>query len=155
MHSQQAFNLPTVSLPTNTGIDILLGNISDNYDKMRDRIFSLKTQIFRALSLFLTKSSIIYHERIELNNTMNVNINIENNFPRLSYETSQKKTIRVSMATDPNRNTLNKCVIIECPTLSPPYALVVYPTMASPYIDDIIINIQLLYDLNALIEPDL
>jgi len=92
-HSQQAFNLPTVLLPTNTGMDILLGNISDNYDKMRGRIFSLQTQISRVLSLSLTKLSIVYHERMELNNIMNVNVDMENDSPRLSYETSQEKTI--------------------------------------------------------------
>jgi len=59
------------------------------------------------------------------------------------------------MATDPNRNTLNKHVIIEHPALSPPHTLAMNLTEASPCVDDTIINIQLLYDPNALMEPDL
>ena len=154
-HSQQAFNLPTVSLSTNTGMDILLGNISDNYDEMRGRTSSPKTQTSRASSLSSTKSSVAYHERMELNNAMNVDIDMEDDSPRLSYETSQEKAIRVSMATDPNRNTLNKRVIIERPASSPPHALATHPTEASPRVDDTVINIQLPYDPNAPTEPDL
>jgi len=36
-HSQQTFDLPTMASSINMGMDILLRNISDNYDKVRDR----------------------------------------------------------------------------------------------------------------------
>jgi len=37
---------------------------------------------------FLTKSSIVYYERMEHNNTMNVDVNMDNNSSALSYEIS-------------------------------------------------------------------
>ena len=45
--------------------------------------------------------------------------------------------------------------MIECPTSSSPHVPVKHPTLVSPCSDDTIINIQLLYNPNALIEPDL
>jgi len=92
---------------------------------------------------------------MELNNTINVDIKMEDDSPQLSYETSQEKTIRVSMAANPNRNMLNKCVTIKHPVLSPPHTPVEHPTLHSPCANDTVINIQLLYDPNAPMEPNL
>ena len=80
---------------------------------------------------------------------------MENDSPKLFYETSQEKAIQVSMAADPNRNILNKYVTIECPALSPPHASVEHPTSYSPCADNTVINIQLLYNPNAPMEPNL
>ena len=85
MHSQQVFDLLTVS---NTGIDILLRNILDNYDEMRGRTSLPKTQCSSILSLSSTKSFVAYYERIELNNTMTEDIKMEDDSPQLFYETS-------------------------------------------------------------------
>ena len=79
-------------------MDILTENIPDNYNNVRNRTFSPKIQYSRASSLFSTKFSVAYHERMELNNSIN---------------------------------------------------------LVFPCGDDTIINIQLLYDPNAPIEPDL
>ena len=43
--------------------------------------------------MFSLKISVVYYEKMELNNTMNVNIDIDNNSPALFYETSQKKAL--------------------------------------------------------------
>jgi len=77
-----------VSFSINTGIDIPPRNIPDNHDKMRGKISLPKTQYSRTLSLSLTKFSIAYHERMELNNAMNVDIEIKDDSPQLSYEIS-------------------------------------------------------------------
>ena len=92
-HFQQALNLPTVSFSINTEIDILLRNILNNYNEVRDRISSPKTQYSRASSLSSTKSSVAYHERMELNNTINIDIEMEDDSSQLFYKTSQKKAI--------------------------------------------------------------
>ena len=42
-HSQQAFDLPTVSSLINIGMDIPPRNILDNYDKVKGRTSSPKT----------------------------------------------------------------------------------------------------------------
>jgi len=62
-------------------MDILLRNISDNYNKMKDKTSLPKTQYSRALSLSSTKFSVVYHERIELNNAINIDIKIEDDSP--------------------------------------------------------------------------
>ena len=81
MHSQQTFDLLTVSSLINTEMNTLPGNIPNNYNKMRDRISLPKTQYSRALYLFSTKFSITYHKKIELNNTINKDVEIDDNFP--------------------------------------------------------------------------
>ena len=87
MHPQQTFNLPTVSSSTNTGMDILPRNIPDNYDEVRNRTSSPKLQFSRASSMPLTKSSVAYYERMEYNNGLNKDINMDNDSPQLSYKT--------------------------------------------------------------------
>jgi len=77
-----------VSPSINTGIDIPLINILDNYDKIRGRTSSFKIQYSRALSLSSTKSSVVYHERMELNNAMTEDVKIEDDSPQLSNKTS-------------------------------------------------------------------
>jgi len=92
---------------------------------------------------------------MELNNAMNVDIKMEDDSPQLSYETFQEKAIQVSIVADPNRNMLNKCVTIKHLTSSPPHASVEHPTLCSPCANNTIINIQLPYDPDTPMEPDL
>ena len=155
IHSQQTSYLPTVLSSINTGMDIPTGNISDNYDKVRGKTSLPKIQFYRESSIFSTKSSIAYYEKIKLNNTMNENVDMDNNSSTLSYETSLEKTIRVSMVANPNNNMINKCIIIEHPISNSPCAPVKYPNSVSSYSNDTVINIQLPYNPNAPMEPDL
>ena len=48
--------------------------------------------------MFSMKSSVAYHEKIERNNAMNINVNMDNFSPKLSYKTSQEKAFQVSKA---------------------------------------------------------
>jgi len=89
----QTFELPTVSHSNNTGMDFFVGSSPNNYDEVKSRSFSTKRNIFRNSSMSSLKISVVYHEKMELNNAMNVNININNNSPTLSYEISQKKVL--------------------------------------------------------------
>ena len=90
------FELLTVSFPNNTGIDFLLGSAPDNYDKMRGRPLSTKGNISRDSLMSFTKSSIVYHKRMDRNNAMVINDDIDNITPTLSYEDEQKKALQVS-----------------------------------------------------------
>jgi len=74
-------------------MDILKGSSSDNYNKVRGRSLSANTNISRDSSMSSTKSSIAYHEKMKCNNIINVNIDMDNFSPELSYETSQEKAL--------------------------------------------------------------
>ena len=63
IYSQQTSNLPTVSSSINIEIDILIENIPNNYDKMRDRTFLPKIQFSRESSMSSIKSSVVYHKK--------------------------------------------------------------------------------------------
>ena len=102
-----------------------------------------------------TKSSVAYHERMERNNSLNEDIEMDNDSPGLFYETHQEQAIHVSKAADLSNNTLNKCVLIECPILSLSHGQTVHPALGSPYVEDMVININLPYDPNAPMEPEL
>ena len=96
-----------------------------------------------------TKSLVAYHERMEHNNSLN------DNSSRLSYETYQEQAIHVSKMADSFNNILNKCVPIECPTLSPSHGQTTHPALGSLHVEDIVININLPYNPNASMEPEL
>ena len=144
-----------MSSSTNTRMDILSRNTSNNYNKVRDRIYLPKPQSSRASSMSSTKSLVVYHERIEHNNGLNENIDMDNNSPQLSYKIPQEQANHVSMVADPNNNMINKHVMIKHPISSFPHIPIKYSTMVSPHVDDCVINIQLLYDPNAPTEPKL
>jgi len=59
------------------------------------------------------------------------------------------------MVADPNNNTMNKHVTIECPTSSSPHVPIEHSTSGSPCVDDTVINIKLPYNLNTPMEPKL
>ena len=124
-------------------MDILLRNIPDNYDEVRDRTSLPKPQFSRASSIFLTKSLVVYHKRIEYNNSLNEDINMEDDSSQLSYTMPKEKANHVSTVADSNDNMMNMYVLIKHPTSSP------------PHVNDYIINIQLSYNPNASMEPKL
>ena len=59
------------------------------------------------------------------------------------------------MVTDLSNNILKKHVTNECLTMNLPHVSTVHSIPGSPYGNDITINIQLSYDPNTLMEPDL
>ena len=79
-------------------MDILKESSPDNYNKMRDRFFLANTNISRNSSISSMKLSATYHEKMKHNNTMNVDVNMDNFSPELSYEISQEKALQVSKA---------------------------------------------------------
>jgi len=61
----------------NTGIDLLFRNISDNYNEVRSRIAFPNFQSSRASFIFLSKSLVAYHVRMENNNDLEDNVYME------------------------------------------------------------------------------
>ena len=84
----QTFELPTVSYSNNTGMEIFAGSPPDNYDEVRGRSLLTKRNIFRNFSMSSSKSSVVYYEKMKLNNAMNVDVDIDDNSPALSHKTS-------------------------------------------------------------------
>ena len=103
--SKITFKLPTVSFTSNTGMDILSGPSSNNYDKVRGKPPSTNVNIFRDSSMSSTRSSIVYHERMNRNNAMVIDNDTNDFSPALSYEDEQEKAIRVSKVAEHLNNT--------------------------------------------------
>ena len=89
----QTFALPTASFSNNTGMDIFTEPSPDNYDKVKGRLLSTKEYISRDLSMSSTKSSVMYHKKMEYNNAIVIDKEMVNISPTLSYETNQKKAL--------------------------------------------------------------
>ena len=80
------FELPTVSFTSNTGMDFLSGPSPDNYDEVRGRPLSTNENISRNLSISFMRSFVAYHKRMDRNNTMVIDDDMNNNSPTLFYE---------------------------------------------------------------------
>ena len=123
------------------GINFPTEPIPDNYNEVRGRTLSTNKSIFRDTSMSSTKSSVIYHKRITLNNLKDNNNPIDVSF-ELFYETEQKKTFRISKVANQQNHIRTKDRNIEA-------------TAAHGIYDESVINIQLPYDPQASTELDL
>jgi len=85
MHSYQDCQLPAVFLLYYTGMNNnFLGSSPDNFEEVRDRTTSSKSQISRNSSMSSTISLIAYHMRIECNNAVSEDIDMDSS--ELSYK---------------------------------------------------------------------
>ena len=87
----QAFAIPTM-FPNNMGMDFPTGPIPDNYDEVRGRNLSTNRSISRDVSMSSTKSSVVYHKRMVLNNLNDDNEPMDLT-PALSYKTEQERAL--------------------------------------------------------------
>ena len=142
-------------------MDFLAGPAPVNDFEVRGRTSSSNKIFSRDASMFLTRSSIIYHERMTKKNEMDVDSEPEDISPALSYEMEQEKALQVSKVTEQTGNMRSqdekneatihnpKCVNnvnqCKCPLCG----------AASQDDNNDVINIQLPYDPNAPTEPDL
>ena len=101
----QSFQLPMVFLSNHTEMDqFFAGPSPDNYDEMRGRTISPSVQISRDSLVSSTKSSVVYHKKMERNNSTIEDVDIDNVSSRLPNEMTQEKAIQVSKAADTNNN---------------------------------------------------
>ena len=128
---------------------LLFKNISDNYDEVRGRTTSPNLQSSRASSI--SKSSVTYHVRIENNNDLEDDVDMEPiDNSQLLYVILMEWDNQVSTVANPNSNMIQQHVPIDYSALNSTI------TSCPPHVDeDSVINIQLSYDFNRLIEPDL
>ena len=90
----------------NTGMDILKGQASNNYNEVRGRMLLLKSNIFRNTSMSFVIYAEPYHKRMTQNNDMDINNNNnKDTSPELSYKTSQEKVNHLSIVAEKQANT--------------------------------------------------
>jgi len=82
-----------MSYSNNTGMDIFIGSSPDNFDEIRGRSLSTKGNISRDSSMSSTKSSIVYHKKMEHNNVMVIDGEMDNISPALFYKIDQEKAL--------------------------------------------------------------
>ena len=70
----------------------------------RGRSSYIKKNLLRDTSMSSTCSLIIYHERVAMNNGIDINSDPPVEFPALSYETEQEKALHLSKATETTSN---------------------------------------------------
>ena len=87
--------------------NIFVETASDNYDEVRGRTLSSNIQVSRNSSVSFTKSSVVYHERMEHNNAIIEDVDMNDVSPGLLYDMTQGKAIRVSKAADTKNNVVS------------------------------------------------
>jgi len=114
MDYSQASSIPSITtmFPSNMEIDFPTGPIPDNYDEMRGRTLSTKRSISRDTSMSSTRLSVVYHERMVLNNSKDNN-NPMDTTPELSYKTEQERVLHISKAAEQQDHTRTKNRNIE------------------------------------------
>ena len=92
-------------LSANMGMYLLFKNISDNYDEVRGEAASPNLQSSRAFSMSSSKSSVTYYMRIENNNDLKDNVDMESiDNSQLLYATLTEWDNQISTVADPNSN---------------------------------------------------
>ena len=113
----------------------------------------------RDSSMFSTVSSTIYHEKMELNNSMDIDSDPPVESPVLSYKDEREKEIRLRKAAETTNNTRFQGVNNEASSTQANHDNHVSMNnmrVQTPRVnDDNVINIQLSYDPNGPTEPDL
>ena len=161
--SSSLLNLPTVPFKSITGMDIFSGIAPDNYDEVRGKSLSTNVNVSRDSSVSSTRSSVVYHEKMEQNNAMIIDDDPNDSSPALSYEDKQERAIQVSKAADPQNNMRPHCDSLIVPNPNPQRVLNEDPlsnsgnnaTQVNTSHEDEVINIQLPYDPQAPTEPEL
>ena len=102
-HNQQT-SLPTVHFLNNMEIDKSTGTNSVINHKTRGRSSHIEKNLSRDTSMSSTCSSIIDHERVVMNNGMDVDSDPSVESPALSYKTEQEKALCFSKVTETTSN---------------------------------------------------
>ena len=102
-NSQQS-SLPTVCPTSSTAMDKSSGTSPGNNIEVRGRNFSTQTNLFRDTSMFSTRSSVIYHERMMANNGMDIDSDLPTGSPALSYKTEQENLLCFSKVAETLNN---------------------------------------------------
>jgi len=142
-------------------MDLSTGFVPVNSFEVRGRTLSTEKNHSRDFSMFSTVSSVTYHERQTINNSMDVDDEPTIESPALSYETKQENAIRLNKATENLGNTRPPYGNNEASSSKPERAGQVdqgerqHQGTANMDNDDNVLNIQLPYNPNAPTELEL
>ena len=103
-HNLQTF-LPTVNTHINMGIDKSTETNPSTNNEARGRLSQIKKNLSRDTSMSSTCSSVIYHERVTMNNGIDVNSNPPTESPALFYEEEQEKELCLRKVAETTNNT--------------------------------------------------
>ena len=103
-HNLQTF-LPTVDAYTNTGMNKSTGTNPITNNETRGRSSRIKKNLSRDTSMSSTCSSVIYHERVTMNNSMDIDSDPPTESPVLSYEEEQEKKLHLRKVAETTNNT--------------------------------------------------
>ena len=157
-NNQRTF-LPSVNIFSNIEMDQSTGTNPVINNNVRERSPQIHKNQSRDSSMSSTVSSTIYHKRMELNNSMDIDSDPPVETPTLSYKEERDKTIRLSKAAEITNNTRLQYGSNEASTTQTNQGNHVSSSISQaqpPHVDDDdVINIQLPYDPNGPTEPDL
>ena len=151
--------LPSVNVSSNTEMDQFTGTNPVNNNDVRGRSPKIYKNWSKDSSMSSMVSSTIYHERMEINNGMDINSDPPTESPTLSYEDERDKEIHLKKAAETTNN-----MRLQSGNNKASSTLTNHDNHASldnvhvqpPRVDDNnIINMQLPYDPNSPTEPDL
>ena len=97
-HNLQTF-LPTMNESSNTGMDKSTETNPITNSNLRGRISSIERNLSRDTSMSSTCSFVTYHERVTMNNGMDIDSDPPTDFPALSYEEKREKELHLRKAT--------------------------------------------------------
>jgi len=125
----------------------------------RGRFSHIEKNLSRDISISSTCSSIIYYERVAMNNGMDVNSDPPVESSALSYEMEQEKALRLSKVTETTNNMRSQGGNNEASSIQANHGghVSLVKTYSEALCDDNdnIINIQISYNPNAPTEPKL
>jgi len=143
----------------NMGMDKSTGINPVNNFESRGRTSSIEKNPSRNTSMSSTCSSVVYHERVTMNNGMDVDTDPPIDFPALSYKEEQEKDIRLRKVAETITNTRPQGRNNEASSSQVNHSDHTSNERSRGQNhgddDDDIINIQLSYDPNTPMEPDL
>ena len=151
--------IPSVNVFSNTEMNQSTGTNPVNNNDVRGRSPKIHKNWSRDSSMFSMISSTIYHERMEINNSIDIDSDPPAESPILSYKDERDKEICLMKAAKTTNN-----MRLQSGNNKASSTLTNYDNYASsdnvhiqpPHVDDNnIINIQLSYDPNGSTEPNL
>ena len=156
--NQQIF-LPSINISNNMEMDHSTETNPVNNVDARGRSPQGHKNLSRDSSMFSTVSSTIYHERMEMNNGMDIDSDQPIDFPALSYKDEREKESRLRKEAETTTNLRPQDGNNEASSIQSNHGNHILSDsrcIQTPRVDDDnVINIQLPYNPNGLIEPDL
>ena len=141
-------NMTSWALPPNMGMDIddFVSSNVDNYDNIRDCTMTSNKNSSRTVSISSSKASVDYTTKIEQLNDISEETVFKELIDSSQLSYVDEEEIQVSRITDHENRACPQCDNSNVPALK---------STLPQHVDNNVINIQLPYDPNALIESKL